>query len=141
MSPRAEDENAPDGYGSVGHSPHERTNMRQIKLEPNYAGMFTNFLRDAKNQSAAYLGRKLADEASCENCTPEIQAALLRVIQGLIAPLTIAIQCATTVENIEAFRQVMADLLKDLDTRAAALEDEADGDVPVPDGVQEGGLL
>lgn len=89
----------------------------EIRIEPNYRALFAMFLREAKLAGE----RALAEDG----------AGTLRTLQAVLAPLNVAIQSATTLQDIEAYREALADLVKQIDSKASKLEattgEEANG--------------
>lgn len=97
---------------------------KTFNLIPDYKRIFQGMLRDAKMQGRArdmFSGHAWADPA-------ETRAELLRELQRWFAPLTIATNCATTVDAINELREVMTDMLGAIDQEAARLERGADDD-------------
>ena len=103
------------------------TTKNEFDLTPNYGVIFKQFAKDAAN-AGEYLSAALYRAQTGPGCwenTPEIyarRAAVLRAIQEYLAPVTIALQCATSVAEVEQVREVMAETLKRVDTWAAEFE-------------------
>jgi len=100
-----------------------------IKLEPDYHFLFRRFLEDAKNAGASLdqnLGEAHSDgRASAEEHLTN-HARVLRTVQGLIAPLTICLQSATSMSEIQQLREVMAEILERLNQDAMQAEMKAE---------------
>jgi len=96
-----------------------------IVLEPDYHFLFRRFLEDARNAGASLDldlaaahsdGRQSVDEHLGNH------AKVLRVVQGLVAPLTICLQSATSASEVQQLREVMAKTLEKLDQDATKTE-------------------
>jgi stage V sporulation protein SpoVS len=85
----------------------------EFNLTPNFKGLFDQFLRDADNA-----GQELPRQIM--NVITQSSKAM-RIFQGFLAPATIALQCATSVAEIERLREMMANTLTKLDNTANAL--------------------
>ena len=99
--------------------------VREVNLTPNFGRLFTQFIRDAA-QAGGTLSASIC--AAQFDSYPEAprdiarRAAVLRVVQGFLAPATIALQAATTAEAIQQLRDMMADTLATLDRWASEFE-------------------
>lgn len=90
---------------------------QEFDLTPNFARMFHGFVREAGLTGATLTsGIKAATG----------HAAILRAVQVYLAPVTVAINCATSVAEIEQVRTVMADVLARVDKAASEAEAEAE---------------
>lgn len=99
--------------------------METIDLTPDYASMFSNMLRETHNQSDV---RTMFPMFPLHFRTD--RAELLRDVQRWFAPLTIAINCATTVDAINELRAAMTEMLSAIDQEAARLERSVEDDDP-----------
>jgi hypothetical protein len=99
---------------------------RTITLTPNFERIFKGMLAEAMAQAKA---SRMFDDI------PEASVAeALRAVQRWLAPLTVAINAATSVPDIERVREVMTDILADIDKTAFAIENKIDEAAAADDG-------
>ena len=91
--------------------------MTEINLTPDYRAIFGHMLAEARRQAE---GNPMF---LC--CGMQTQAEALRDCQRWFAPLTLAIQCATSVTEIEQVRSLMGDILAEINRQAFAEEEKA----------------
>ena len=90
-------------------------NPKVIELIPNYQSMFRTMIHDAKIQSnVGHMMQQILPKGD--------RAELLRELQRWFAPLTIAANCATTLEAVNELRSTMAEILAAIDQEAARQE-------------------
>jgi hypothetical protein len=80
--------------------------------------LFKRFLQDARNAAAAKYTASDRDGP----LSRKARAQRLRAIQAVIAPITVAAQCATNGAEIEQLRAALGDILHALDEIASRLE-------------------
>jgi hypothetical protein len=96
-------------------------NENGILLTPDYAGLFRQFLKDATNN-----GMHLPESIRHQTGSPEEAAAVLRIVQGVIAPLNIALMSAIDRQSIEQLREVLCDITAHLNQKAGEYENESE---------------
>lgn len=99
--------------------------MKEILITPNFKLIFAQFLREAELRGERVehdLFYALAADPESKSPIAPVQVALLRAVQGLLAPLNIAIQSATSEQEILDFRATLHAIVTNLDTKATALE-------------------
>jgi hypothetical protein len=98
-----------------------------IQLEPDYGFLFRRFLTDATNAGEA-LARSLREAQSGEERLEAQEARVLRVVQSYVAPVTVCLNSATRMEEIQQLREVMAKALTQLNHDAMQAEMKAEED-------------
>src|SRR4051812_21573914 len=93
---------------------------KEIKVEIDFAGLYATFTREAKLQS-----KIIFDGMRNSDCAEMLVTRdALRAVQSLLAPINIALRCATTVANIQDMRVWLADIVKGIQARADKLEND-----------------
>lgn len=92
--------------------------MKEIKLEPNYKRLFAQFAREAMLQG---------DHITRYGEDIWTRTLALRAAQAVLAPLNVAIQAATSVEDVQKLRDVLAGIVNKIDTTATGLENAIGG--------------
>ena len=94
--------------------------MNEIKIDIDFAGLYAQFTREAKLQASI-----IFDGMRDTDCAEMLEKKdALRAVQSVLAPINIALQCATTVEKIQDMRVWLADLVTGIQARADALEND-----------------
>jgi len=89
--------------------------MTEIKVTPDYQNLFRNMLEQARLEARA---RNLFGES----LPPDLEPVALRTVQRFLAPLNIAAQCMVTTTAVEQFRDVLHQMVQDIDCTAARME-------------------
>jgi hypothetical protein len=103
--------------------------MSTLTITPNFKALFSRFLLQAQSLGthlAADLTAAQFDEYPESQHTLRQHAAVLRTVQGALAPLVICLESATSVDEIEKLRTVAAAMLAKLDGDASDVEARAD---------------
>ena len=82
----------------------------------NFKGIFKGMLAEARSQGVA---RRLFGSLSDED-----RAQALREVQRFFAPLAVAAQAMTSVEEVEQLREAMADIIADINKTASEIEND-----------------
>jgi hypothetical protein len=96
-------------------------NEKGILLTPDYAGLFRQFLKDAR-----YNGMQLPENINELLPLAGDAAKVLRIVRGVIAPLNIALMSATDRQSIEQLREVLCDITTHLNRKAGEYENESE---------------
>jgi hypothetical protein len=102
---------------------------RYVDCTPNFGRLFEQFARDARyagGSLSASLCAAQFDEYPEDARGLERRAKVLRVVQGYLAPLTIALQAATTVQAIGELREIASEVLATVDRWAGEFENQAE---------------
>ena len=94
--------------------------MESINITPNFNAMFRVMLAETKE--AMFRGMLAQAKIQGDSLDQHEELAALRAFQRFFAPLTIALNCATTAGEINELRAIMADALAVIDRRATELE-------------------
>jgi hypothetical protein len=90
------------------------TNEKEIVVTPALDHLFHTMIEEARNQGKA---KDMFDALPAD-----LEPVGLRIIQRFLAPLNIAAQCFTKRGEIEQFREVLSQIVQDIDKTAAQLE-------------------
>jgi hypothetical protein len=99
---------------------------REIVLTPDFKALFAMFDREARLKCDTILADLHPPVRDCVEAWQEAQVSILRAIQGILAPLNICAQSASTVEDFARLREILHECVQLIQSKADGIENALD---------------